>query len=57
MKKNSDEYNDDAYEDNFDDAIDDDSPVKNDSDGESPDDANMVGDGRIQNHLVDKEVE
>ena len=57
MKQNSDEYKDDAYEDNFDDAIDDDSPAKNDYEGDSPDDANMVGDGRIQNHLVDKEVE
>ena len=45
-----------AYDDDYeDDHIADDSPDKNDSD--EPDDRNMVGNGQIQNDLVDKEVE
>ena len=52
MNKKEDYAYDDDYED---DNIQDDSPDKNDSD--EPDDRNMVGNGQIQNDLVDKEVE
>ena len=47
-----------AYDDDYeDDNINDESPMKNDSDNDEPDDRNMVGNGQIQNDLVDKEVE
>ena len=47
QKYNEESYKDDVYDDNFD-QIDDDSPGKNDSDGDDADDTtNMVGNDQI----------